>query len=1091
MKRIITLLLLVTTMQVVSQAQTLIRGKVLEDSTGMGVPGASVVLSGTGKGTSTGPDGSFTVTFPADGKKHNLLISHSGYGSLSIPLTSASTTEITAKLKKQAKELEDVVIIGYQTVPRRDLTGAVSSVTAKDLRDNPTLSGAEALQGKLAGVQITVADGQPGAAADIYIRGRTSITQSGSPLYIVDGVQLDNALNVLSPQDIESIDVLKDAASTSIYGARGSNGVVIITTKGGRNTNGRTTVAYNNSIGIQQLPKELPVMDPFDFVEFQYERSKFGGDTSVIGRYYHTGDPYSRIDSFRQVPNVDWQNKLFGGNAFMQTHNVSASGGTKQTQYNLSVTYNNQDGILKFTNYKRGLVNFRFDHQASDKLKVGFNVRYNNNVISGQGTTDPGSAGLNNMRQIVRYQPLLLPGQDDEYFDPNQYTATNSNGLALINPLKLLSSEYRRRSNNVLNLNMNVSYTIISNLTIRSVVGVDFNNLTSRLFDDTATANARANGGNQAIASVTTGSIRTINNSNVLEYSNRSLFGSKHSLNVLVGQETYQTYTTASFLELHGIPVGTSPQQAFANYTLAQSILQPTASEVPVQNLSYFGRISYNYKGRYFATANFRADGSSIFGPLHKWGYFPSGSVAWRISDENFMKEQNVFTDLKLRASYGSVGNNRITPYSFGNFFASGRPYYLNEGFTFGSATAGLGNPNLQWESQISRNIGLDASLLRGRLNLTTDFYINTTSNLLLNNTIPTNSGYTSQFQNVGSTQNTGLEVTATGTIMQTRKFRWTGNFNISFNKNIIKSLGAQQQFVTNSGYFNSSQQPADFLVKVGEQVGTMYGLVNDGYYQVSDFDAAAFSNPLYPWATTKYTLKKGVPTSAISSTIVEPGTQKFKDVLADGVIDAKDYTVIGHALPKFIGGFGQQFNYQGFDLSLFLNFSYGNTVANYNKLEFTSTYTNGANLLSTFNQRWRTVDPATGVQIEGTPTSAIGAIGAAPDVLTALNPHAKYWIPTQGIEWDNSQSYAMEDGSFIRLNNVTIGYTLPRTLLSKVKINSLRVFVTGNNLGTLTGYSGFDPDVSTRRSTPVTAGVDYAAYPRARTYVVGLNVSF
>jgi len=1091
MKRLITLLFLVTAIQAVSQGQTLIRGKVVEDSTGLGIPGASVVLSGTGKGTSTGPDGSFTVTFPADGKKHNLLISHSGYGSLSIPVTSAASGEITAKLRKQAKELEDVVIIGYQSVPRRDLTGAVSSVTAKDLRDNPTLSGAEALQGKLAGVQITVSDGQPGSAADIYIRGRSSITQTGAPLYIVDGVQLDNALNVLSPQDIESIDVLKDAASTSIYGARGANGVVIITTKGGKNTNGRTTVAYNNSIGIQQLPKELSVMNPFDFIQFQYERAKITSDTSVIGRYYHTGDPYSRIDSFKQVPDIDWQNKLFGGNAFMQTHNVSASGGNAQTQYNLSVTYNNQDGILKFTGYKRGLINFRFDHQASEKLKVGFNVRYNNNVINGQGTTDPGSAGLNNLRQIVRYQPLLLPGQDDDFFDPNQYAATNSNGLALINPLKLLSSEYRKRSNNVLDLNMNISYKIVPNLTLRSVIGVDFNNTSVRLFDDTATSNARANGASQPIASITNGSSRTINNSNVLEYSNRSLFGSKHSLNVLVGQETYQTYTTANFLELHGIPTGTSPSQAFANYTLAQSILQPTASEVPVQNLSYFGRISYNYKGRYFATANLRADGSSIFGPLHKWGYFPSASLAWRISDEPFMKEQDIFTDLKLRASYGSVGNNRITPYSFGNFFASGRPYYLNDGFIFGSATTGLGNPDLQWESQINRNIGVDASLLRGRLQLTADFYINTTSNLLLNNTIPTNSGYTSQFQNVGSTQNTGVEVQASGTILQTRKFRWTGNFNISFNKNIIKSLGAQQQFLTNSGYFNTAQQPADFLVRVGQQVGTMYGLVNDGFYQVSDFDAAPYSNPAYPWATTKYTLKKGVPTSSISSTIVQPGTQKFRDVTTDGNIDAKDYTIIGHALPKFIGGFGQQFTYKSFDLSLFLNFSYGNTVANYNKLEFTSTYTNGANLLSLFNDRYRTVDPVTGLQVQGAPTAVIGAIGAAPDVLTALNAHAKYWIPTQGVEWDNSQSFAMEDGSFLRLNNVTIGYTLPRTLLSKVKIANLRVFVTGNNLGTLTGYSGFDPDVSTRRSTPVTAGVDYAAYPRARTYVVGLNVSF
>ncbi|HMH21886.1 MAG TPA: TonB-dependent receptor [Puia sp.] len=1093
MKKFIFLLFLTPFFKLSSQAQTsLVKGKVLDDSTGTVIPGASVVITGTGKGTSTGPDGSFTIQLPADGKSHMLQISHSGYGRISLPLTVATAANgITARLTRQAQSLEDVVIIGYQTVKRRDLTGSVSSITAKDLKDNPTVNAAEALEGKLAGVQITVADGRPGATADIYIRGRSSITQTGSPLYIVDGVQVDNALNVLSPQDIESIDVLKDAASTSIYGARGSNGVVIITTKGGRNTGGKTSLTYTTTMGFQKLPKELSVMNPFDFIEFQYERAKITNDTTVISRYYRTGDSYARIDSFRKVPMVDWQKKTMGRDAFFQTHNISMSGGNQQTQYNLSVTYNDQNGILVFTDYKRALVNFRLDHKVSERLKVGFNVRYNNNVIDGAGTSDPGSAQLNNLRQIVRYQPVLLPGQSDTYYDPNQAASTNGNGLSLVNPFALLAAQYRKSSNNVLDLNANATYTIVKNLSLRSVVAVDFNNLQIRSFDDTVTPNSRANGGTQPIASVTTGGVRTINNSNVLEYSNTSLFGSRHSLNILAGQETYQTYTTASYLELHGIPVGTSPGQAFANYTLAQTVLPPTASEVPVQNLSYFGRLSYNYKSRYFAVFNLRADGSSIFGPLHKWGYFPSGSVAWRISDESFMQSQHLFSDLKIRASYGSVGNNRITPYSFGNFFASGRPYYLNDAFIFGSSTTGLGNPNLQWESQISRNIGLDAVILKGRLSVTVDAYRNTTSNLLLNNTIPSNSGYTTQFQNVGSTQNTGLEVQANGTIMQSQTFRWTGSFNISWNSNIVKSLGAQQQFFANSGYFNTAQQPADFLVKVGQQVGTMWGLVNDGYYKITDFDNAPYSNTLYPWATTKYTLKKGVPTSSISSTLVQPGTQKFKDVNGDGKIDGTDYKIIGHALPKFIGGFSQNFNYKSFDLSLFFNYSYGNTVANYNKLEFTSTYTNGANLLSTFDNRYRTVDPSTGLQVQGVPTAAIGAIGASPDVLNALNAHAKYWIPVQGVEWDNSQSFAMEDGSFLRLNNVTLGYALPKTLLSKIKIASIRVFVTVNNVATLTGYSGYDPDVSTRRATPITAGVDYSAYPRSRSFYAGLNVTF
>jgi TonB-linked SusC/RagA family outer membrane protein len=1062
-----------------------ITGKVTDERR-ESLPGATVKIKGTSIVASTGTDGTYHISVP--GRSSVLIFTFVGYKSKEVPV--GTQTQINVSMNPDAQQLNEVVAIGYQTVRRRDLVGAVSSVTAKDLRDNPTLSAAEGLQGKLAGVQITIADGQPGAPADIYIRGRTSITQSGSPLYIVDGVQVDNALNVLSPQDIASVDVLKDAASTSIYGARGSNGVVIITTKGGKNTNGKTTVTYSNSTAIQQLPKELDVMKPYDFVEFQYERAKITGDTTFLTRFVRNSDPYSKVLSYKNTPFVDWQNVMFGRNAIQQTHNISISGGTKQTQYSLSGTYNDQQGIMQYTDYKRGLINFRFDHQATEKLKIGFNVRYNNNALYGQGTTDAGGAGTNNLRQIVRYLPIMQTGQSLDYYDAAEATATAGNGLSLINPLKELQQQYRKRSNNVLNINAYANFNIIKNVTLRSVAAIDYNNTNMRAFDDTVTYNARTTGGKQPLITVTNNNIRTINNSNTLDYNNQGIFGSKHALDILLGQETYQTYTTLNGLDLRNFPIGTSPDQAFANYSLAQTVQPPTVSEIPIHNFSLFSRVSYNYSGKYFVTFNLRADASSVFGPLHKWGYFPSESIAWRVSDENFMKNQNVVSDLKLRASYGSVGNNRISPFSYGNFFAPGRSYYLNDLFVFGTSTAGLGNPNLQWESQISRNIGVDAAFFKDRLQVTIDAYRNTTSNLLLNNVIPTNSGYGSQFQNVGSTQNTGLEIQLNGTIMQSKDFRWTGTFNISWNKNIIKSLGAQQSFTVNSGYFNTSQQPADYLVKVGDEVGTFYGLINDGYYKVSDFDATPYSNATYPFATTKYTLKAGVPVSSITSTTTQPGTQKFVDVNGDGKITTADYTVIGHALPRAIGGFGQTFAYKGFDATIFFNYSYGGKIANYNKLEFTSTYSNGANLLSIFNDRYRTVDPATGAQVQYA-SATTGAIGASPDVLNALNANAKYWIPVQSIEWDNNQTFALENGSFIRVNNVTIGYTLPNKITRRFSISNLRVFVTGNNLGTITGYSGYDPDVSSRRSSPVTAGADYASFPRARVFVAGLNVSF
>ena len=1064
----------------------LVTGTVTDNLTKETIVGATVILKGTTIGTQTTADGKYKISVPSSAAV--LVFRFIGYKTQEVKITDRTQVDVT--LESSSQQLNEVVAIGYQTVSRRELTGAVSSVTAKDLKNNPTLSAAEALQGKLAGVQVVVSEGQPGAPVDIYIRGRNSITQSGSPLYIVDGVQLDNALTVLSPQDIESIDVLKDAASTAIYGARGANGVVIITTKGGKNTNGKTLVTYNNSIGFQQLPKELSVMDPYQFVLYQYERAKRTNDTSVISRYVKSTDPWSAVQAYQNVAGIDWQKQSFGGNAYMATHNFSVSGGTKQTQYSISGTLNQQDGLLVLTNYNRQLLNFRFDHQANDKLKVGFNVRFNNNVLNGQFTSDAGGAGGNNLRQVVRYQPVLAPGQTLDTYDVNQANATNGNGLALINPLRLLAAQYRKTTNRVLNINGSITYQPTKHLTIRSVASIDYNFTDARAFDDTVTNNARTNN-NQPLITQTTGNIRTINNSNTIDYNLSRILNSKHSIDLLAGEESYQTYTTSQFIDLRQFPVGTTPDQAFANYSLAQVVIQPTSSELPVQNLSFFGRMSYNYNSRYYATFNIRADASSIFGPMHKWGYFPSGSLMWRVSDEAFMKNQTIVSDLKLRVSYGMVGNNRISPFAYDNFYTEGKPYFLNDAFVFGSAPSVLGNPDLQWESQESKNIGIDLALLNGRLQLTVDAYRNLTSNLLLNNQIPYNTGYTTQFQNVGAVQNTGLEIQLNGTIVQSKKFSWTGNFNISFNKNIIKSLGNNDQFTFNSGYFNSGSQQPDFRVKVGEEVGTMIGLVNDGYYTTADFDATPYSNAAYPWANTQYKLKAGVPTSVISTSTVMPGVQKFKDLDGNGVIDNSDVAVIGHALPKFTGGFGQQFTYKNFDLSVFLNFSYGNQIANYNKLEFTSSYTNGANLLSDFNDRWHIVNPATGVQIEGNPSTAIGVIGASPDVLNAVNGNAKYWLPVLGVEWNHSQSYDVENGSYLRLNTVTLGYTFSKSLLSKIKIANLRMFITGSNLGTITGYSGYDPDVSTRRGSPVTSGVDYSAFPKARVFVAGVNLTF
>ena len=1088
MKKIPLLVCLVIISFSVSAQVQRISGKVIDDSTGIGLPNVSVMVSGTTKGTTTAADGVFVLTFTPDGKKHNLLVSNSSYITVSQPLT-ATTEGLTVRLKTNSKQLEDVVVIGYQTVKRRDLLASVSSVGSKELHDIPLNSAEESLAGRLAGVQVTGAEGSPNAQVFIRVRGGGSITQNNAPLYVVDGVQVDNALSTLSPQDIESIDVLKDAAATSIYGARGSNGVVIVTTKGGRNTGGRTSVTYNGFVGFSQLEKKLPVQDPYDYMYYQYERYKQTGDTTFLYTYGYSWDT---IQHYKSVPAYDWQKKMLGRNAFQQTHNVSVNGGTEQTQYNLSVTANRADAIMLLSDYDRKLLAFRFDHRASDKLRIGANVRFNNTVIDGAGTSNPGSSGLNFLRQIIRYRPFLVPGQTANTFDPAYYGETNSNGLNLVNPVLLNNAQYRKSNNNVLDLNLYANYTISKAFSFRSTFGFDYNNLRSEAFDDTLTSNSKNNGANMPIASITSTVLQSVDNSNVFTYSNASSTGrfkEHNALTAIVGEETYQTKENDNFVQTNYFPVGTTASAALANMNLGSPPNSNTAEPKPTSNtvnttlLSFFSRVTYAYDGKYLFSASARADGSSLFAQTNRWGYFPAASAAWRISRENFMDKYNWISDLKLRVAYGQAGNNRISPYQYVTQFNTNSQYALNNSLTTGFAPAALANPDLKWESTTSRNIGLDASLFRDRFGFSVDVYSNTTTNLLVAAPVPTTSGYTSQIQNVGSTSNKGVEVQLSGTIFQNRKFTWTSSFNISFNQNKIRSLGAQQSYLQNSNWAGSSNPP-DFIVKVGQPVGTMWGLVNDGYYKISDFT--------YNTTTRTYTLNKGIASSQpVTGTLPMPGGQKFKALNGDTSVTSNSRTIIGNAQPKFFGGLNQNFSFHGFDMSIFINFQYGNKVYNYNKLEFTSGYTAGAGLLGIMKDRWHTVD-ANGVSYETVSGTGAGT-GASPDSLAALNKNAKLWIPSVGASATafQPQSWALEDASFIRINNITVGYSLPAGVLRKLKIARLRIYATVNNVAVITGYSGYDPEVNTRTSTPVTPGVDYSAYPRSRTFITGVNVTF
>ncbi|WP_018620605.1 SusC/RagA family TonB-linked outer membrane protein [Spirosoma luteum] len=1040
-------------------------GQVKDKATGETLPGVSVVLKGTTVGTTTDATGNYALRIP-DRNDVKLTFSFIGYASEEVSIGTRSTLDVS--LTTDEKTLNEVVVIGYQAVNRRDLTGSVSSVSSKQIRDVPITNAAEAITGRLAGVQVTTSEGGPGADIRVRVRGGNSITQDNSPIYVVDGIQLDNALNVISPQDIASIDVLKDASATAIYGARGANGVVIITTKSGR-TNSRTTVTYNGSFGFRENLKQLSVLKPYDYVLYQYERSRGNSqDSTSFARQF--GSTFDTLQAYKNVPFIDWQDQVFGRKAAYQNHNISINGGNQQTSYNLSLTRNDEQGIQLGSAFNRNLVNFKLDHSVNTKFKVGVVVRYIDQRIDGAGTTTSGSSGTNRLRQSIQYQPLDLPSRaaSDISFDEDYYIATR-----LTNPVVLTDAEYQKRFTNGTNISGYASYEFLPGLSLRVTAGYNNNIDRTDQFYSKITGTARNYAG-LPVGTIRNNTAITINNSNVLTYRKNGFAGGKHDIDALVGQETYETKGRAIGLETRYFPSDISPEKALANMNLGSPPTgaiqpQPTSSEYQNRLLSFFGRLNYTYDKKYLATVTFRGDGSTKFAPENRWAYFPSGSLAWRFSQENFMKSLKFLDDAKLRVSYGAAGNNRVGDYLYAQLYNTNGQYALGESVLPAFAPVSLAQKNLTWETTYSRNIGLDLGLLGGRVQFTADYYQNTTKNLLVNLPIPSTSGYTTQIKNVGATSNRGLEFQLNGTPVRTNDFSWTASANISFNRNRIDDLGPVQQQTTSSGW-QGSDGADDYILKVGQPVGLMYGFMTDGFYKVDDFN--------YNATTQVYTLKEGVPTDVTIFGAPQPGTIKLKDLDGDGQVRLEnDRTIIGNANPKHIGGFSNQFTYKNFDASVFVNWVYGNDVYNANKIEFTAGYYQNINVLDVMNSRWRTVNDQ-------------GVIVKDPTALAALNANAQIWQPITNNR-PYLHSWAVEDGSFLRINNVTLGYTLPRDLVKKVKMQSARFYATVNNLATLTGYSGFDPEVNARRFNPLTPGVDFAAYPRARTFVFGANLTF
>ncbi|HEY4787509.1 MAG TPA: TonB-dependent receptor [Bacteroidales bacterium] len=1045
-------------------AQTTVKGVVSDAKTGEPLPGVSVALEGTSSGTITDIDGKFSISVPSENSV--LVFSYVGYNSEKI--VAGGKSEINVSLVADIKTLDEVVVIGYGTAKKRDLTGPISSIGGEKLADIPVSSVAEALTGKLAGVQVTTTEGSPDADIKIRVRGGGSITRDNTPLYIVDGFPVDK-ISDIPPTDIQSVDVLKDASSTAIYGARGANGVIIVTTKSSKE--GKLTVSYNGYYGVKNVTKKLDVLNPYEFAKWQYEQAVL--QNSVTSQYEAYFGSYADIDLYKSMRGNDWQDIVFGRTGTTQNHNITVSSGTQTSSF--KATYNRIDdkAIMLGSNFSRDNLDFKLNTNPVKWLKFNLSVRYADTKIEGSQANDVNgtekSTSDSRLKNAVIFTPIPLKNMTAPDDDPESSSS-------LYPPTTVIADNdrYQRRKN--YNMAADVSINLYKWLVFRSEVGLDYTNSVNNRFYGLTTyyvTNGDAPIKNQPAAQLINETESSVRNANILTASFKL---NDHSLTLMAGEETLGKKDNTLTNIMDAYPTQFNSDMAWS-FTSQGTPVSSNNFFTPDDNLlSFFGRLNYDFKGRYLVTATMRADGSSKFASTNRWGYFPSAAAAWRISDEKFMEGfKSWLSNLKLRFSYGEAGNNNIPPLSYLQVYSSNPTTYLPSslGSSVWSAGKTMANGDLKWETTVTSNVGLDLGFFNNRINAGLELYKNNVRDLLIDFPVA-GSGYSTQTRNIGKTSNRGIEATLDAVIIERKDFRLNFSFNVSLNRNKVEDLGGLASINPNSAWTSDAQASNDYMVVVGKPVGLMYGYKTVGMYSTNDFS----------WNGNNWVLNNAnaqtPDNSGIDGASWGPGALKLKDINGDGKIDGSDRIIIGDATPKHTGGFALSAYFKGFDMTANFNWVYGNNIYNANKIEFTTankyTYRNMLNIMNSSN-RWTNIDPATGNRVTD------------PTQLASLNANAKIWSP--GLSKYVFHSWAVEDGSFLRLNNLTIGYTLPQKWMSKVYVKQLRFFISAYNLFVWTNYSGFDPEVDTRRSTPLTPGVDYSAYPKSRSYNFGVNLTF
>jgi len=1020
-------------------AQEISVSGIVKDKMGDIIPGVTIVEKGTSNGTVSNPNGNYTITVKAPSS----VLVYSFVGLKTQEIEVGQNRKIDVVLQEDVVGMDEVIVIGYGTQRRGNITGAVSSINPEVIKSRPVTNIEEALQGQVTGLSISSTGGQPGAATKMNIRGISSVSGSSQPLIVVDGFPMNDvstsgggglegfsaqmsSFSYINPDDVESIEVLKDASATAIYGNRGANGVIMITTKKGRK--GEAGITYNGYYGIQEMKKRIDVMD---FSEYALYQQTVNPTNTLFTA--PDGTPYQFPDADNM--NIDWQDEIFR-RGIVQNHSISMQGKTDKTSYSITGLYNQDKSVLMETNFQKFSNRISIDHNFSENLVVGANLNFSKIINNGVPTDGREGTAAGTVISALFGSPFRM--------DNNTQARFRRAGVPQV-LLDSYSSSYKSDPDNIAQntkldktinrsiANIYANYQIVDWLSFRTTLGIDVYNLKDQQFYSKETPWGSLNNGVATAASV-----------NATNYVNENYFTfsknfQKHNLNVVSGVSFQKN--KSEFYRTEG--------RDFKNEQLGYNSLQGAAeflSSSSVDELfmvSFLARANYTFDERYLATVSYRKDGTSRF-MIDKWGDFYSGALGWNIKKESFLADSELISELKLRTSLGQVGNASV-PIQGALLDQQYSNYTFDGKFVNGISPQNLENENLSWETTTQYNVGIDFGIFNNAVIITADYFVKNTSDLLLLTPVSISTGFSSGWFNIGEIQNKGFELAATYSLNTDSGFGWNSKLNLTTMQNEIKKLGNDGQPIYIDVNFDAICTD-EMILQVGGSINDLYGYQTDGIYLPSDFNPDG-------------SLKDGVPSAGAGE---KPGDIKYKDIKSDGKINGFDRTVLGNTFPDIFGSWSNGFSFKGLTLDVVLQYSLGNKVLNATNTRIASFPGSSANQTSNWLDRW-----------------------------TPQNPTSQQYARVPSLR---PADYLVEDASFVRLQTLRLSYNIPSKWISALKIKNANVYVAANNLAVLTNYSGYDPEITSNQVDyryPFIQGIDYGGFPRAKTFITGVNIEF